>query len=166
MVTEKKTVEKWLHISLSQPVSRKVKARIWANVTFDENHEKIIKATGNGTTRGGAKKKWNGKMDAWLLYNTLRNCRNYNVLPCAPSCFLMKAWKCSRKTKLCSGTTHIFYAFILDKKLIFDLSAQILKELNVLNNFWQNSLNWEFFIFLFQIAIHFLFSYWMSTLWH
>ena len=102
------------------------------------------------------RKKWNRKMDAWLLYNTLRNCRNYNamrLLLATPSCFLMKAWKCSRKTKLCNGTTHIFYAFILDKiQLIFDLSAQFLKELNVLNNFWQNSLNWGFFIFLFQFV--------------
>lgn len=41
--------------------------------------------------------------------------------------------------------THLFWT----KYMIFDLSAQILKELNVPNNFWQNSQNWGFFRFLF-----------------
>ena len=40
-----------------------MKARIGANVTFDENHEKIIKATGNGTTREAKKKN---EMERWM----------------------------------------------------------------------------------------------------
>ena len=60
------------------------RARSWATVTsyIDENHEKIIKRYKLKARKQqeieqatGVAKKWNGKMDAWLLYNSPWNCR-------------------------------------------------------------------------------------------